>query len=562
MTDTNTFNYQDYVQGQTINLGTNQVISSNTQIDPSTYIQGDTAVLQASAGLENVPSEHYDYFTQNNQIQPTTYDTNVNYGETFRTTTEIPQTYEQTFQGTTNVIDGNNYFGDTNGLINNVTSSNEVQGTNIDLNSYFNNNNTDTNTNIIYGQTQIPQTTTTTTTTTEYNTLYGQNPNIQGTTTYGETQILPTTDTNTYINTETYQNNQIDYGQPTKQNEFVTYQTGALTDLNNYNFDTTNYTQQINTTGEPITQTTTTTNITTEAQPIPQYQTQNYTTEIQNQNYINNIPLAETQYIQPQQQYDISQFQTVNTIPTTTQITQEQTNIPEQTQFQTTQNIINTYNIPVQQEVQAPQTQIILKQQQVPNVVNKPQPQPQPEQKIIEIKKNNGLLGFPLVGRVIDEDFRRGRPIYSDIIRPSNKLKVMDNRITYKARNMNYHENIGLSRLSPSMSYDRFGQINSSINPNINSNIQNNVNNQINPINQINQVNNNVIANVNNIGNNVGNAINNVNNNINAGLDRITKASSYNVGPQSITPILNNVGLNQNNTSPEINKNENLKNFF
>ena len=52
MTDTNTFNYQDYVQGQTINLGTNQVISSNTQIDPSTYIQGDTAVLQASAGLE------------------------------------------------------------------------------------------------------------------------------------------------------------------------------------------------------------------------------------------------------------------------------------------------------------------------------------------------------------------------------------------------------------------------------------------------------------------------------------------------------------------------------
>lgn len=116
----------------------------------------------------------------------TSYDTNVNYGETFQTTTEIPGTYEQTYQGTTNVIDGNNYFGDTIDLLNNATTSNVIQGTNIDLNSYFNTNN-NADTNIIYGQTQFPQTTTTTTTTatttTDYNTIYGPNQTIQGTTT-------------------------------------------------------------------------------------------------------------------------------------------------------------------------------------------------------------------------------------------------------------------------------------------------------------------------------------------------------------------------------------------
>ena len=589
MTDTNTFNYQDYIQGQTINLDSNQIpiqtttkiIKDNTHIDPSTYIQGDSAVLQASAGLGNIPTENYEYITQNNEVQPTTYDTNVNYGETFQTTTEIPGTYEQTFQGTTNAIDGNNYFTDNNAFTNNVTSSNEIQGNNIDLNSYFTNNNTDTN--VIYGQTQVPQTTTTTTTTTtatNYNTLYDPNQNIQGTTTYGETQILPQTDTNTYIdNTQlggTYQTtNQIDFGQPTKQNDYVSYQTGALTDLNNYNFDTSNKTQQINTTTDPLTQaqtttTTTTTNITTEPQVIPQYQTQNYTTQVQN--IFSNPTLSETKYIQPQQQYDLSQFQNVNALPTNTPInvnqtetqitqTQEQANIPQQipqTQYQTTQTTTttttNTYNTPTQQEVQTPQAQTIFSKQQVPNIINKPQPQ----QQIIELNKNNGSYRIPLMRRVFDEDFARGRPVYKDqgVIRPSDKLKIIDNRITYKPRSIYSHENIGLSRLTPSMSYDRAGQITSTINPNINSNVGNVINNQINA------VNNNVVANIDNIRNNIGNNINNINNNINTGLDKITKASSYNIGAQAITPALNNANLNQNNTLIENNKIENLKNYY
>ena len=114
---------------------------------------------------------NYGYYPKNNN-------NNYNYGETFQTTTEIPGTYEQTYQGTTNVIDGNNYFGDTIDLLNNATTSNVIQGTNIDLNSYFNTNN-NADTNIIYGQTQFPQTTTTT----DYNTIYGPNQTIQGTTT-------------------------------------------------------------------------------------------------------------------------------------------------------------------------------------------------------------------------------------------------------------------------------------------------------------------------------------------------------------------------------------------
>ena len=82
---------------------------------------------------------------------------------------------------TTNIIDGNTLFGDNNGIIANTTTTNEVQGTTVDPNSYFTNTNFDTN--AIYGQTQIlPETTTTTTTTTtNENTYFTQPQEIQGT---------------------------------------------------------------------------------------------------------------------------------------------------------------------------------------------------------------------------------------------------------------------------------------------------------------------------------------------------------------------------------------------
>ena len=232
MTDSNTYNFQDYTQNQAIDYGTNQ-IQSNTEIDPSTYLQGDSAILQASAGLGETTTENVDYLNQNN------FDTNAIFGETIKKISEIP--YGQNFQGTTttttsNIIDGNTLFGDNNALISNTTTQ-EVQGTTTDVNSFFNNTNFDTN--AIYGQTQIlPETTTTTTTTTtNENTYYTQPQEIQGTTTYGETQILPSTDSNTYYGTT-----QINYEQPQTQNDYTTsYQTTNAIDLNNLNLNNYNY---------------------------------------------------------------------------------------------------------------------------------------------------------------------------------------------------------------------------------------------------------------------------------------------------------------------------------
>ena len=558
MTDQNTFNFQDYTQGQPIDLASNQLIQDNTQIDPSTYIQGDTAILQASAGLGNISSENTDYFNQNNTYQ--TYDTNAVYGENIQTTNEIPTTT----YGTTNVIESNNYFSDPNAIISNTTTTNEIQGNNIDINSYFNNEttNVDPNTNVIYGQTQIiptkgTTTTTTTTTTTNYNTVYNQAQEIQGTTTYGETQIIPGTETNNYFTTtqtgETYQNNQIDYGQPTTQSDFVSYQTTGTTDVNNYNFDTTQ--NLYTTTEQPITTTNITTTTTTNTVTEPQYQTQ-----VQNTFESNAIPMTETQYIPSQPQYDISQFQTaINTLPTTTStiITQPESQINPvnqiQTQTQTQTQVIPspvvqaTYTPLPQQQIQTTQTTTTyttqaqqplqnLKAQNVVNnintnlntnnIINQAQPQPQPEPRIIQLpnKLNSNPLGFPPVKKIIDEDFIRGRPIYSDIIRPSNRLRYVEgqqNLITYRPRNVANHENIGLSRLTPSFSYDRVG---------LNSNlVNNNINSRVIPIN------------------------NNVNN---IQLDKMTKATSYDVGNQAINPLLNNVGLNQNNNLA------NLKNFL
>ena len=93
---------------------------------------------------------------------------------------------------------------------------------------------------------------------------------------------------------------------------------------------------------------------------------------------------------------------------------------------------------------------------------------------------------------------------------------------TYQVRRvMNESRNvIGLSRLTPAMSYDRVGNNP----PTLNSTIGKLNTNSINLYNS-----------------NVNNMINN-----NIGLERITKANSYDTGAQSINPLLNNYGFNQN----------------
>ena len=549
MTDSNTYNFQDYTQNQAIDYGTNQ-IQSNTEIDPSTYLQGDSAILQASAGLGETTTENVDYLNQNN------FDTNAIFGETIKKISEIP--YGQNFQGTTttttsNIIDGNTLFGDNNALISNTTTQ-EVQGTTTDVNSFFNNTNFDTN--AIYGQTQILPETTTTTTTNE-NTYFTQPQEIQGTTTYGETQILPSTDSNTYYGTT-----QINYEQPQTQNDYTTsYQTTNTIDLNNlnlnnYNFGTTNIESTNNTyTTEaiPITQNeTTTTTTNTYIEPTSYDTAQNYgitntqtyqaseipitTTTTENAFETSNIPITETQYISTQPQYDNTQYQqSYDTTPITT-------NINTITNETTNNNIITQPNIETNYVPNSNSNQIMVQTQiennniinninnidnnnQITRVTNPIQETRDTKPQIIPINlnKNKGPSAYKILGNLIDEDFKRGRPIYTEYGSPYMKKRHYDQLApTYQVRRvMNESRNvIGLSRLTPAMSYDRVGNNP----PTLNSTIGKLNTNSINLYNS-----------------NVNSMINN-----NIGLERITKANSYDTGAQSINPLLNNYGFNQN----------------
>ena len=554
MTDSNTYNFQDYTQNQAIDYGTNQ-IQSNTEIDPSTYLQGDSAILQASAGLGETTTENVDYLNQNN------FDTNAIFGETIKKISEIP--YGQNFQGTTttttsNIIDGNTLFGDNNALISNTTTQ-EVQGATTDVNSFFNNTNFDTN--AIYGQTQIlPETTTTTTTTTmttNENTYFTQPQEIQGTTTYGETQILPSTDSNTYYGTT-----QINYEQPQTQNDYTTsYQTTNTIDLNNlnlnnYNFGTTNIESTNNTyTTEaiPITQNeTTTTTTNTYIEPTSYDTAQNYgitntqtyqaseipitTTTTENAFETSNIPITETQYISTQPQYDNTQYQqSYDTTPITTNIntiTNETTNNNIITQPNIEMNYIpnsNSNQIMVQTQIEnnniINNINSIDNNNQITRVTNPIQETRDTKPQIIPINlnKNKGPSAYKILGNLIDEDFKRGRPIYTEYGSPYMKKRHYDQLApTYQVRRvMNESRNvIGLSRLTPAMSYDRVGNNP----PTLNSTIGKLNTNSINLYNS-----------------NVNNMINN-----NIGLERITKANSYDTGAQSINPLLNNYGFNQN----------------
>ena len=151
MIDQNTFNLDNIGQEQNTGYGT-------TQIDPSTFLQGDNAILSATAGFGETSNEAQ-IITQNNNLQGNTFDTNAIFGETLKTETQIPELYGQTFQ-TTNNIEGNTFYGDTNTFV-----TNQVQENNIDNNNNFIINSSNSDNNVIYGQTQVVPATTTTTTT-------------------------------------------------------------------------------------------------------------------------------------------------------------------------------------------------------------------------------------------------------------------------------------------------------------------------------------------------------------------------------------------------------------
>ena len=146
------------------------------------------------------------------------------------------------------------------------------------------------------------------------------------------------------------------------------------------------------------------------------------------------------------------------------------------------------------------------------------------------------------------------------MVSPSTKLRIYNNNNNpyYRVKNIEIQNRIGLSRLTPSMSYDG-NELKSTIHPSFNFRPINSYFGYSN-MNPINSFNNNLVNNTNNTIGNLTNIGNNFNDKIDIGLNRVARAGSYDVNPQSINPLLNNVGLNQINVLPD-NKVNNLKNF-
>ena len=639
MSDPNAFNFENYGQEQTDFLGTTggetQFISQNVSpIDPSAYYQGDNNVLQESAGIGNVTG-NADFL---NQETTTTFnadslDPNAIFGQTLQNETQIPENYGEQTTTTTNVVEGNNYFDTTN----------QIQ----DANAFMTDGNIDTN--AFFTNEQTTQQTTTTTTTNEY---FGQTQDIQPA--FGETQILQGTEANNFFEANPNDFGQIQTQQIQGQDIYGTYQATRTDDLNSLGYGTVETQQVISPQPQPeivnpppepyfpptdnqIVQTTTTTTKTV-TEP-------NYGMQFTNQNLgpldyeaypATNAP----QHKPPQPQFDIAQFQqTLDATPLTTSTTviQNQDFRPQAQQpitiqqapkvIVTPQPIVQaTYTPPQPKPIAKAPTQVRYIKRTVPRTIPRPvqtivtpppvtvAPQPHIVQQTYQVQTANQpqiiqqtyqtqpgqLAGYQYINKLIDEDFRRGRPIYNEPGVTATKLKAPQNNQlnTYKVGNivgLNRNK-IGLSRLGRSNSYSNLGintpalknpniitpnvnlpnintpninipNINTpninlpSVNtPNLNTNLGNVINDNVRGINT--NIGNAINNNINNINTNIGNNVNNAINNVNSGLDKIGKASSYNVGANSITPLLNNVGLNINNGVTTDNKLPQLKDFI
>ena len=208
MTEQNTFNFDN------IGQGLSPIFNSTKN-----FFQGNNNVLQASAGF----GKEFNYNqinTQNNTLQNNTLDSKDIFGETLKTETHIPEAYGNTFKETNN-IENNNF----------ITNS-----TNADNNK-------------IFAEVKVIPSNTT-----DINNYFSQNQGIQGyqgtenynNVKYGETQVLPETNSNTFFtqNQIGETNNQINYEQipslsTESQNIYTTYQTPGMENINNSNLGTT-----------------------------------------------------------------------------------------------------------------------------------------------------------------------------------------------------------------------------------------------------------------------------------------------------------------------------------
>ena len=646
MADQNTFNFENYTQGQPIDFGNEQVLQGDAQIfnqneaqiDPSTYFQEGNNVLKETAGIEGV-TVNDDLFNQNNTFQDNTMDTNALFGDTLKTGTEVPEYFGQgtTTTTNTNVVEGNNFFGDTTNQI-------QVNETNFDTNAFLTNTNVDTN--AIFDQAQPIQTTTTTTKTTTQtntNTYFTQAQEIQPQ--FSETQILPTTESPQFFDTNIQDFNQIQTETQNQfdQNSYEPYKATGAVDINALGYGTTETQTGFNATpanitpppqpffppAVPITQTTTTKKTVIKQNPIPEPVFPNTTQTYEKLDY---EPYPTT--TAP----TINQFQqTIDATPLTT------STAITQTEPQYINTNINTNNIIPQANIQATYTAIPPPQPKITYVqTNNVITQPTTNYAPVEYNQNyttteipvqttqyttqtGRIPGYQYINKLVDEDFKRGRPVYNENVvkpvRPVLQTNGQANQIvapTYQIRevNPNIKNNIGLSRLGYSNSYNlgmtnvpTINQVTPNINtpnvnvptintpnltvptintpnltvptintpnlnvptintPNINVPTINTPNLNVPSINTPNintnlgNVGNTLNNNINTLNNNLTNNVNNVVGNINSGLDKIGKASSYNVGANTITPLLNNAGLQTANIASDNTRLPQLKDFL
>ena len=504
MAEENTFNFENYTQDQAIDFGNEQALQGDAQIfnqneaqiDPSAYFQEGNTVLKETAGIEGVTVDD-NLFNQNNTYQDNTMDTNAIFGNTLKTGTEVPEYFGQgtttTTTNVTNIDEGTNFFGET--------TQTQVPESNFDTNAYFSDNNVDTN--AIFQQSEPIQTTTTTTT--ETNTYFNQAQEIQPQ--FGETQVLPTTETNQFT-TQFIDSSPQDFGQiqttttttaqPFEQNSYEPYKaTGAQENINalgygtseaqtGFNIKPANITpppQPFFPPVAPITQTkTTTTKTFVQQNPIPEPVFPNTTQTFETLDY-EQYPTTSVPKHQPQ--YDTTQFQqfldatplTTSTFVTPTEPQYSPESQQPVTIQQTTPTVVPQANIQATYTAIPPPKPKITYVQPT-NVITQPTTTVVPAQQTYveptytqvnevpvqtQYTQPGHIPGYQYINKLVDEDFKRGRPVYKETVikqvtptLQTNGQVNQYNAPTYRVGDVTpaIRNNIGLSKLGYSNSYN------------------------------------------------------------------------------------------------------------
>ena len=505
MAEENTFNFENYTQDQAIDFGNEQALQGDAQIfnqneaqiDPSAYFQEGNTVLKETAGIEGVTVDD-NLFNQNNTYQDNTMDTNAIFGNTLKTGTEVPEYFGQgtttTTTNVTNIDEGTNFFGET--------TQTQVPESNFDTNAYFSDNNVDTN--AIFQQSE-PIQTTTATTTTETNTYFNQAQEIQPQ--FGETQVLPTTETNQFT-TQFIDSSPQDFGQiqttttttaqPFEQNSYEPYKaTGAQENINALGYGTSDAQTGFNIKPAnitpppqpffppvaPITQTkTTTTKTFVQQNPIPEPVFPNTAQTFETLDY-EQYPTTSVPKHQPQ--YDTTQFQqfldatplTTSTFVTPTEPQYSPESQQPVTIQQTTPTVVPQANIQATYTAIPPPKPKITYVQPT-NVITQPTTTVIPAQQTYveptytqvnevpvqtQYTQPGHIPGYQYINKLVDEDFKRGRPVYKETVikqvtptLQTNGQVNQYNAPTYRVGDVTpaIRNNIGLSKLGYSNSYN------------------------------------------------------------------------------------------------------------